>query len=1007
MIVRGRFKLRFHHLLTALLGLFVVSLTGLFLLMGYVRLERMAERNAGVIFAQIAARNAIKLEATIASAGSFVKAQAAMDPRFFRNAAGLLDDSAMVSGLLAAVRVSPEVYGYYFGLDTDEFLQVIGVRADAKIAAALDAPAATWFAVRAITLGAGSVRHERWRFLDEAGVELASRDGVADYAPRTRPWYRGASQIPGLQITEPYVFASSGAIGVTLSQALEGGGGVFGADLTLHDLGDFVAAGLEGREGGAVVLDELGRVLVFEFSPGLAGAVPARPLQWPDDIGDPYLAALVSGRPGEHPGTRIAQVGDERFVYAERFVELAPHRMSRVAAFAPMRAFSGPIVQTAHEILLIAAAVLLVSLPLAFFITRRAVTVLGELARDSERIKQFDFSGRPRVHSMLYEIDALGSAHRLMKVSLQRRTRELKDALHKLESLVENGLLLSAERDRQALLGDVLRGAGKLCNAEAAQLYLATPAGTLRPVHDGDAPELALHDAASGAPNERELCVWVALQRRPALVDDVRAPGRFDFAALRERERNAAHPTRSLLAVPLTASSGELIGVLQLTNAREGGGAGDGSGGAVVPFPPAVVQYVEAFAAQAAVALDNHRLLAAQAELMDALIRIIAGAIDAKSAYTGGHCARVPELALMLAEEACRATEGPLADFAFRTEDEWREFRIGAWLHDCGKVTTPEYVVDKATKLETIYNRIHEIRMRFEVLLRDAEIDCLRAVLAGGDAAAAEAACAARRAQLADDFAFVAACNLGAETMGEGQLERLQRIAGERWLRHLDDRLGLSQDELRRRADIAPAPLPASEALLADQPWHVVPRPATQRFDAAAGFRLTVPERLYDFGELHNLSVARGTLSAEERFKINEHVIQTILMLERLPLPPQLRRIPEYAGTHHETLIGTGYPRGLSGAQLSVPARIMAIADVFEALTAADRPYKKAKTLSESVAILARFVAEQHLDADLFALFLRSGVHLRYAERFLAAEQIDDVDIGRYLSEGGQGGGGG
>lgn len=160
---------------------------------------------------------------------------------------------------------------------------------------------------------------------------------------------------------------------------------------------------------------------------------------------------------------------------------------------------------------------------------------------------------------------------------------------------------------------------------------------------------------------------------------------------------------------------------------------------------------------------------------------------------------------------------------------------------------------------------------------------------------------------------------------------------------------------------------------------------------------MKVPELLYDFGELHNLMIRRGTLSDEERFKINEHIIQTIIMLDQIPLPRQLRRVPEYAGTHHETLTGSGYPRGLTEEQLSVPARIMAVADIFEALTAADRPYKRAKTLSESVAILARFRDDRHIDADIFELFLRSGVYRRYAERFLRPEQIDELDIESYL----------
>jgi HD-GYP domain-containing protein (c-di-GMP phosphodiesterase class II) len=397
------------------------------------------------------------------------------------------------------------------------------------------------------------------------------------------------------------------------------------------------------------------------------------------------------------------------------------------------------------------------------------------------------------------------------------------------------------------------------------------------------------------------------------------------------------------------------------------------------------------------VALDNLNLVQAQKALMESIIRMLATAIDAKSRHTGRHCERVPELALMLAEAACSAQTGPLADFRFNNEEEWQEFRIGAWLHDCGKVTTPEYVIDKATKLETLYNRIHEVRMRFEVLLRDAEIERLRAMLGGRDKAQADAAFEATRAQLMDDFAFIADCNVGGESMDAGRLSRLAQIAQTRWMRHFDDRIGVSSEEAAQAAQEPVPLLPASEPLLADRPRHVIARPADQQLDPAFGFKMDVPEHLYNRGELYNLGVQRGTLTREERYKINEHMVQTVMMLERMPFPPSLRRVPEYASTHHETLNGTGYPRRLSGSDLSVPSRIMAIADVFEALTASDRPYKSPKALSESLTILHYMKKSGHIDPDLFDLFLTSGVYRRYAQKHLAPQQIDEVDITAFL----------
>jgi hypothetical protein len=387
-----------------------------------------------------------------------------------------------------------------------------------------------------------------------------------------------------------------------------------------------------------------------------------------------------------------------------------------------------------------------------------------------------------------------------------------------------------------------------------------------------------------------------------------------------------------------------------------------------------------------------------QRALLDSFIKLIAGAIDAKSPYTGGHCQRVPELTRMLAEAACASADPPFVDFAL-SDDDWEALHIASWLHDCGKVTTPEYVVDKSTKLETIYDRIHEIRMRFEVLKRDAEVEFWRGAADGGDRNQLQAALDARLQALDDDFAFVAECNEGGEFMAPERIERLRTIAQTTWTRTLDDRIGISWEE-RQRKDRTPAPtLPVSERLLADKQEHIIERADSERMPADNhwGFKLDVPEHKYNRGELYNLEVARGTLSTEERFEINDHVVQTIIMLDKLPYPRHLRAVPEIAGGHHETMHGTGYPKRLTRDETSLPARMMAIADIFEALTASDRPYKKAKSLSEAIRILSFMEKDDHIDPDLFVLFLKSGVWRQYAEKHLAPEQLDDVDIQAYI----------
>jgi HD-GYP domain-containing protein (c-di-GMP phosphodiesterase class II) len=392
-------------------------------------------------------------------------------------------------------------------------------------------------------------------------------------------------------------------------------------------------------------------------------------------------------------------------------------------------------------------------------------------------------------------------------------------------------------------------------------------------------------------------------------------------------------------------------------------------------------------------------LLDQQRKLFVDFTKLIAGAIDAKSPYTGGHCARVPIIAEMMMQAACRVDEGPFANFDINTADQHWEFEVAAWLHDCGKVTTPDYVVDKATKLETIYNRIHEIRMRFEVLLRDAEIDYLSKCIEGSqDEASLREKLEREKKLIIEDFEFVATCNVGGEFMADESLERLQKIASRTWVRYLDDRIGISQDEAILKNQYPPQGLPANENVLADKYWHIIPRnEGNSSHQQLIGFNMSVPENLYNRGELYNLTIRKGTLSVEDRYKIQEHIVQTILMLSKLEFPEYLANVPEYAGAHHETMIGTGYPKGLKKEEMSIPARIMAIADIFEALTAADRPYKAAKTLSETLQIMSSMSKEQHIDGELFELFLRSGVFQEYANRYLDPAQMDDINVEHYL----------
>ena len=576
-------------------------------------------------------------------------------------------------------------------------------------------------------------------------------------------------------------------------------------------------------------------------------------------------------------------------------------------------------------------------------------------------------------------------------------------------TLIDLGIALSAERNHDRLMEMILGGAKSMSNADGGTLYLMTEArdslrfeimlnDTLKIAMGGTTgkaipfPPVRLVDD-QGQGNHKNVASHCALSASTINIADAYDADKFDFTGTKAFDAKTGYRSKSFLTVPLKNHEGEVIGVLQLINARD-------ARNRVVAFNKEVTPLIEALASQAAVALDNSHLIEAQKVLFKSFIQVIAGSIDAKSPYTGGHCNRVPALNAMIARAACDASEGPFADFSL-TDEEWYEMEVAGGLHDCGKVTTPEYIVDKATKLETIYNRIHEVRTRFEVLKRDATIEYLEGIIAGEvEVDALKTALDERLAKLDADFAFVAECNVGGEFMAPERIERLKTIAETKWTRTIDDTLGLSIDELRRRAPDAAKP-PVEESVLADKDWHIIPHEGTldlSRFDAE-GITSRPCANRFNLGEIYNLCIGRGTLTAEDRYKIQEHIIQTIFMLKALPFPKNLKRVPEWAGGHHEMMNGKGYPKGLGREQMSLPARMMAIADIFEALTACDRPYKKPKTLSEALKIMSFMVKDQHIDPELWELFLTSGVWKQYADEYLKPEQIDNVDIGQYLKK--------
>ncbi len=516
------------------------------------------------------------------------------------------------------------------------------------------------------------------------------------------------------------------------------------------------------------------------------------------------------------------------------------------------------------------------------------------------------------------------------------------DLVHRLDQLNAIGASLSAERDINRLLEAILTAAKTITRADGGTLYRVTEERTLRfeilrtsslrfylgGTTGNPVPFYPVQLYKDGKPNHSNVSAYVALTGNTVNIPDAYTAEGFDFTGTRGFDAKTGYRSKSFLTVPMRNHEGEIIGVLQLINAQ------DPLSGEIVAFSASDQRLAESLASQAAIALTNRLLINQLEQLFESFINLINSAIDEKSPYTGGHCQRVPVLTMMLAEAVNDTRDGPLAEFSMSEKDRY-ELKIAGLLHDCGKVTTPVHVVDKATKLETIYDRIHLIDTRFEVLKRDLDIERLKGGLD-------EMQLRRRVRELEDDRRFLHACNIGSERMSDEDVARVKRIAAYRWRDVTGHEANfLSEDEVK------------------------------------------------------NLTIRAGTLTEEERKVINHHIVATIRMLEALPWPKHLSNVPEYAGGHHERMDGKGYPKGLTREQMSVQARCMGIADIFEALTAKDRPYKKGKTLSESLEILGRMSQSGHIDPDLFRIFVGRQVYRRYADMFLDREQIDAVDESR------------
>ncbi|MBW1787326.1 MAG: HAMP domain-containing protein [Deltaproteobacteria bacterium] len=885
-----------------------------------------------------------------------------------------------------ALNTQPELSGLYVGYDTGAFFMVRPLNS-VLMREYYQPPEGAKFVASQTAINESGTRSQRRLYFDADLRELERREmGESEFDPRQRPWYMRAMVNSGRISTKPYLYYTVRKVGITVARRSPDKRCVVACDITLEQLSHTLKRYELSPSSELVLVSADGNVLAYRKTDRLVTDIDEKgkaKMAQIANLGSPVLKELARVT-GLQPMRASFHFQGRQWVGAVRKAVRIADTQVVLAMAAPENELLSEAVAMMRKTALITICIILLTLPITWLLAGRISRPLRRLAGETDTIRNFDFREPIKTTSFVKEIDELAFSMDGMKRTISR--------------FLDLITSLAGEQDFDRLLGRVAEETMKAGEADGALVYLVGDdevelrPGCFRTTRaGGENMAASLPTFQMDTEGVENPVVQVVRKGRTDVFTLEHDGGKQEAAFSVIFDALAARQVR-VIGIPLQNRQGEVTGCLCLLFAALNGAGSSEMG-------REHIAYVEALSGFAAVSMETHQLLKMQKAMLESFIKLIAGAIDAKSPYTGAHCQRVPQLTKMLARAACESRTPPFKDFDL-TEEEWEALHIAGWMHDCGKVTTPEYVVDKATKLETIYDRIHEVRMRFEVLKRDAEVCYWRKVADGRDRETLRSQLENQWQQLDQEFAFIAECNEGGEFMSPERVERLHKIAERTWMRTLDDRLGISWEE-KKRKERSPAPeLPVEERLLAGREEHIIYRRPTDQIspDNPWGFKMEMPEHLFNRDESYNLSIQRGTLTDEERYKINDHIVQTIIMLEKLPYPKHLRHVPALAGGHHEKMDGTGYPRGLKRDDMPVTARIMAIADIFEALTAADRPYKKAKKLSEAIRIMGFMKKENHIDPELFDLFLTSGVYVEYAKHFLKPDQIDDVDIAQYLN---------
>lgn len=550
----------------------------------------------------------------------------------------------------------------------------------------------------------------------------------------------------------------------------------------------------------------------------------------------------------------------------------------------------------------------------------------------------YDFSSNPEINNMLNRV-------------VQSITTLAENQVAHIKRLTRIGESLSSETDLHKIWDMMLEEAVEFTNADGATIYQVSEDkkyldfevlfnGTMKLRLGGVRgpvgwPSIPLFDE-NGNPRLSNIVTNVYHLKRSLCFDDVYIQEEFDVSGTKKADKDHDYRSKSMLTIPLKNHEDEVLGVIQIINAMD-------DDGNILGFTEDHKTMLNSLASQAAIALSNRKLIDDLESLLMQFMRSIATGIERKSKYSSDHIMRVAMLTDMIAAKLNASDNGHFKDLSF-TEDQLKELSMAGWMHDVGKIITPEFIMDKSTKLETIMDRIDLVSKRFEMMhlvldlmqksLHDSDLDEIIKVVFGEELDSTSI-----HTWLDDAFQFISRLNFGGEFVPDADLERVAKIASIKLSYQDKDYILLSENE-------------------------------------------TV-----------NLQIRRGTLTSDEMKQMSAHVSVTWDMLSQLSFPKKYKNVAFYASTHHEKLNGKGYPKGLTADDLPLQSRIIAVADIFEALTAADRPYKKAKTLSESLKIMAFCVKDGDLDQDLLDFFMDSGLYLDFARQYMKEDQIDSVDI--------------